>query len=364
MAQALQSGLYELDDMMYVEEGKFRIGRRTIRDDHEYDTLSVGDVLVFSSNIGHSKIALELGDEAIFKAIKEAGFIERLGVDFPGEAPGYISAPGWREHYLANVSFGHGVSASPLQITSLYNAVASNGYLYKPYFVSELIKPEGERSVMGRSFQIRKLYEGDLRGNLKSLLREVVQRGTATKAISKSVDISGKTGTALKIREDGRGYDHSKARASFVGYFPSENPMVVGIIIFDDPKTSRYGGETAAPTFKNIAERYYSLPIILREQIVNNNRPELEPNAEFAAADDQKEYDELISKIKPYYDLNNKPDRIPDFKGLTIRQAVRLASLAGMECNFEGSGVVKDQSPRAGSEIDDIKMISLRCENK
>lgn len=364
IAQALVSGLYKLDDRIYVEDGKFRINRRTIRDDHEYDTLTVGDALVFSSNIAHSKMALALGDQAIFKAIKEAGFIEKLGVDFPAEAAGYITSPSWRDHYLANISFGHGVSASPLQIISLYNAVASNGYLHKPYFASEMIKPDGSHSVIGRSFKIRKLYNDNIRYKLKGLLREVVERGTATKAVSEQVNISGKTGTALKLNDDGRGYNHKKARASFVGYFPSENPMVVGIIIFDSPKTSRYGGETAVPVFRNIAERYYCLPQMMAERYVEGNVIESEPNAEYASVEYIEEYEEVIEKIKPYYDLNHMPDKVPDFKGLTVRQAIKLASLVGVEFRIEGSGIVKSQSPQAGAAIADMKMLNLRCKNK
>ncbi len=364
-AQAISSGLFEPDDKIYVEEGKFRIGRRTIRDDHEFDTLTVEESLVFSSNIAHSKMALALGDEVLFKAIKEAGFIEKLGIDFPAEAPGYMTSPSWREHYLANLSFGHGISTSTLQIASLYGAVASNGYLYKPYFTSEMISPDGSRSVVGRSCKIRKLYDTNIQELLKRMLREVVEVGTATKAISRMVSISGKTGTALKVREDGRGYDHRKARASFVGYFPSDNPMVVGIIMFDEPKNSRYGGETAAPVFRSIAERYYSLPEFMAGRYVDNtNYVEPEPNASYASAGQTDEYARVMETIEPYHELNEKPDEMPNFKGLTVRQAIRLASMVGVEFKIEGSGIVESQSPRAGAKLDDIKILNLRCDVK
>jgi cell division protein FtsI (penicillin-binding protein 3) len=359
-ALALSTGKFELTDIIDVEHGRFQIGKRTIRDDHEYDTLSVEDVLVYSSNIGTSKMALALGEQRLYKAIKEAGFVNPLGVDFPGEADGYVQPPEWRDHYLANISFGHGISASPLQMTALYDAVVGNGYLSRPYFGKELIGPDGTHKLLNKNYRIRQVFKPELIDVLKMLLCEVVERGTATKAKSEIVRIGGKTGTALKIREDRRGYDWRRSRASFVGFFPADNPMVVGIIIFDEPKNSRYGGETAAPVFKNIAERYYSMPEQLREHYVES-KPKQEIEASFAAADTSTEFVKVLEASVRYYDANEDPGAVPDFRGLTVRQALKLASDKGLECEIEGSGVVKNQEPDPGLKHEDGKIITLRC---
>ena len=361
-ALALSSGKFELNDSLYVEHGKFQIGRRIIRDDHEYDTLSVNDILVFSSNIGVSKMALALGDQRIFKAIKEAGFVMPLGVDFPGEAAGEIQSLDWRDHYLANVSFGHGIAASPLQIVALYESIASGGYLHRPYIGKEIVFADGSRRTLNDGRNIRRVFDENLVRILTDLLSQVVQRGTATKAISDLVPIAGKTGTALKLREDGHGYDHRRARASFVGFFPIENPMVVGIVIFDSPKTSRYGGETAAPTFKNIAERYYSLPEQMIKQLVNGSDNYREDNV----WDNNQSDDGLARAINisaRYYVEPDNADVVPDFRGLTVRQALRLAAMKGITCNIKGSGIIANQAPLPGRKFTLGTTIELRCNN-
>jgi cell division protein FtsI (penicillin-binding protein 3) len=359
-ALALSSGKFELNDIIDVEHGRFQIGRRTIRDDHEYDTLSVEDVLVYSSNIGTSKMALALGEQRLYKAIKEAGFVNTLGVDFPGEADGYIQPPEWRDHYLANVSFGHGISASPLQMAALYDAVVSDGFLSRPFFGKELIEPDGTHKLLNKSCRIRQVFRQEITHVLQRLLCEVVERGTATKGKSDLVKIGGKTGTALKVREDGRGYDWRRSRASFVGFFPADNPMVVGIIVFDEPKNSRYGGETAVPVFKNIAERYYCLPDQLREHYVES-KPKQVIDAAFASADTTSSFVEALEASARYYQANQDPDAVPDFRGLTVRQALKLASDKGLECDIQGSGVVQNQEPQPGMKREDGKIITLRC---
>ncbi len=358
-ALGLSSGKFELNNEFFVENGKFRIGSRTIRDDHEYDTLNVGDILVYSSNIGISKMALELGDERIFKAIKEAGFVMPLGVDFPGEAGGEMLPLDWREHYLANISFGHGISASPLQIVSLYGAIASGGFLYRPYIARELVQADGFRKTLHRTHQIRKVFPMNITSTLSELLRQVVVRGTATKAVSNLVTIAGKTGTALKLNENGR-YDHRKSRASFVGYFPAENPMVVGLILFDEPKTSRYGGETSAPVFKRIAERYYCLPQqLLRSYALESG--ELSRSENFITESPEQNIKGLLKTTSVYYEDSGDENLVPDFKGLTIKQALTLASKKDVECEITGSGVVENQFPLAGEIIKPGTVIQLRC---
>lgn len=363
MALALSSGKFELNDSLYVENGKFRVGNRIICDDHKYNTLSVEDILVFSSNIGISKIALRLGAQNMYKAIREAGFVMPLGIDFPGEAEGEIQSLQWRDHYLANVSFGHGIAASPLQVVSLYEAIASGGYLHRPYIGKEIIFADGSRRLLNSDRSIRRVFKEDISRVLTNLLSEVVQRGTAQKAISEVVSIAGKTGTALKLKEGGAGYDHGKARASFVGFFPVENPMVVGIIFFDSPRTSRYGGETAAPVFKNIAERYYCQSEQMARQLVNFNS-----HIQMEYAQEGNQPNDGLAKVMDvsarYYQQPGNEDAIPDFIGLTVRQALTLAAMKGVVCNIAGSGIIANQDPPVGSKFSIETIVELRCSSE
>jgi len=361
-AVALASGIFEPDTILFVENGKFRLGKHIIRDDHEYDSLSVEDIIVFSSNIGALKMALCVGEKAMYKAIKEAGFITKSGIDFPGEADGVLLPPGWKEHYLANISFGHGISASPLQIASLYGAFAEAGNLYKPYIAKALIDTEGDHHRLNKTCLIRNIFKPKVIETVNSFLRGVVERGTAVKANSEIVAIAGKTGTALKIKENGRGYDHKKARASFVGYFPADNPQVVGIIIFDTPKTSRYGGETSAPLFRRVAERYYCLPQFMLEQIKTSN--ELVFDRTEPSFDESNDEMDLMMKINSRFFSQTDQKLVPDFRGLTLNQALTLAAVKGVEFELSGSGVVKSQSPRPASAYHEGTIIKLRCESR
>ena len=332
-----------------------------IRDDHEYDSLSVEDIIVYSSNIGASKLALNIGDKNLYRAIKEAGFVMPLGVDFPGEVGGYINPLGWREHYLATVSFGHGISATPLQMVSLYEALAGNGYLHRPFFAEYAITPEGRRQKLHHVQTIRKVFSPQITGAIRDFLNQVVIRGTARKADSPIVAIAGKTGTALKIRADKKGYDQRRSRASFVGYFPADNPMIVGIVLFDEPKTSRYGGETAAPVFRNIAERYYCLPQFMVQRISKMG----ESGGLFAQAggNAKSEFAKLLQTSARYGGVDTD-GLIPDFRGLTIKQALGLAAIKGMNCEFDGTGIVYAQYPPAGNKYDADAIVKLKCKSE
>jgi cell division protein FtsI (penicillin-binding protein 3) len=362
VAAALADRLFEPSDILFVENGEFRIGRRVIRDDHEYDSLTVEDIIVHSSNIGAAKMALAVGDEPIYKIIKEAGFVMPLGVDFPAEAGGYLQTPKWRDHYLANVAFGHGISATLLQIATLYEAIALDGCIYHPFFGKEIIEAEGKHIQLNQQYKIRRIFSQKTAATIRQFLDQVVVRGTAMKARSDIVPIAGKTGTALKLSEKGRGYDHKRARASFVGYFPSDNPMVVGVVFFDEPKDSRYGGETAAPVFKRIAERYYSLPQLMANRVISDDEYNNIQLASYAKS--RSEFVKILEASARYYGEAANDNTIPDFAGLTIRQALALASMKGMELDIEGSGVVNSQLPAAGQPYRERVTIKLRCEGR
>jgi cell division protein FtsI (penicillin-binding protein 3) len=359
VAAALTSGKYRPSTIVNVENGKYRVDDRIIQDDHKYDRLTVEEVVIHSSNIGAAKLGLAMGDELMFKAIKEAGFVMPLGIDFPGEAAGEILDLTWRDHYLANVCFGHAISATPLQMVGLYSAIASGGDLYRPFIGKEIMYEDGRREVLNHVHKMRDVFPQELTKTLSGFLRQVVIMGTATKADSGVVTIAGKTGTALKLRDDKKGYDHSKAMASFVGFFPYEMPQVVGIVVFDEPKTSRYGGEMSAPVFKNIAERYSVLPMKMAGMYASGGIME---NREKPSKREIKQDSVKAMTVEARVDNADLPSNaIPEFRGMTIRQALRLAQKKGIQCGYSGSGVVSEQAPSAGELYQPGMIIKLRC---
>lgn len=362
ISRGLESGRFTPETIIDVENGKYRVDGHIINDDHPYDKLSVKDIVVHSSNIGAAKIGRSLGDYAMYKAITDAGFARRLGVDFPGEATGKLLRPSWAQHYLANVSFGHGISATPLQMAVLYDAVASNGKLSFPHLGKEVILQDGNRQELNSQRPAKEIMRFETAATLRIFLREVVTKGTAKRADSAIVDICGKTGTALKIRQDGKGYDKSRSMASFVGFFPADLPAYVGIVVFDEPKKSRYGGEVAVPVFRKIAERFSVLPGKIDGRTVgkDNGRMQETARSKFSKTDSIRA---MLASMQIESDSTGN-FVTPDFRGMTIRQALLYAKRLGISCDFDGSGIVIEQIPAAGKACQNGTIIKLRCRSE
>jgi cell division protein FtsI (penicillin-binding protein 3) len=363
LACVFQAGLFEPDDIVNVEGGRFNIGRRSIRDDHPYDSLRCDEIGIYSSNIGASKLGIASGGERIYRTLVRFGFGARTSVDFPGESPGSLQKPdSWSDHLLANICFGYGVAATGIQLVSAYGAIASGGDLLKPFFASRLVRPDGKRETLNSRTVVRKVLDGRTVRIMNDILRDVVERGTAVRARDNFCLIAGKTGTALRLKKEGRGYDHRRSLASFAGYFPDDGPRLVGYIMFDEPETSIYGGEVAAPVMKDIARRYLSLP----------------KNSYLVAARD----DNLISDLSSHMSepgearilpasvtrvLEPEEDRIadversylPDFRGKTMREALLTLRALGLEFRIIGSGLVKSQSPAPGVSLTRVESVEL-----
>jgi len=362
LVTVFQTGLYEPDDVINVEGGRFNIGRRVIRDDHPHDSLRCDEVGIYSSNIGVSKMGLKAGAELIYKTLVQFGFGTKTGIDFPGEEAGVVYKPSeWTDHLLANICFGYGMNVTGLQMASAYGIIAGGGELKKPYFATRTVTSDGESRILNSRRVVRKVLDYKTIATMHDILRGVVEKGTATKAQDEYDLVAGKTGTALRIKQGSRGYDRKRALASFAGYFPSSAPKIVGIVMFDEPQTSIYGGEVSAPVFKRIAVRYSSLP--KNYKMLSDS----EKNSEMVSSESTSEEAEILSisadspveiEIQEMTDIT----KLPDFRGRTIRDAMRIARRLGLNCDIQGSGVVKSQSPNPGVSLEKISSVELRGE--
>lgn len=363
LAAVFQEGIFEPNDIINVEGGRFSLGRHIIRDDHPYDTLRCDEIGIYSSNIGVSKMGLAAGSDLIYRTLLRFGFGEKTGVDFPGEVSGLVYKPEkWTEHFLANICFGYGISVSGIQIVRAYAAVANGGELLKPFFASRMASPEGDVKTLNVKTMERRILDKKTRDILNDIFCGVVREGTARKANDHFCAIAGKTGTALRIKKEGRGYDPRKSLASFVGYFPSDNPRYAGIVMFDEPEISIYGGEVSAPVFKTIVRRFISLPrnnALVKsgdeseqdgQQLthVSAGEPEVFPKAEV-----------MYTSVKEVFASNDPGKMLPDFRGKTIRDAYRAARSLGLKCEIYGSGVVEYQKPAPGVIIDGVGKLLL-----
>jgi cell division protein FtsI (penicillin-binding protein 3) len=252
VASALDRGLIKPQDIIDCEEGRFLIGGRTIKDVHPSGLISVQDIVIRSSNIGMTKIGMMMGKEGLYKALRSYGFGEVPHLGLPGETPGLLRRPDrWAVVDIATHSFGQGVAVTPLQIVRATAVVANGGKL-----------PELSVVDSDEGFESRRILSEKVATQVREMMYGVVEdeRGTGHNAEISGVRIGGKTGTAQKARDGGRGYEPGKYIAGFVG-FADAAPLGVQknltmMVVIDEPNTtSIYGGTLAAPVFRRIMQR-------------------------------------------------------------------------------------------------------------
>jgi cell division protein FtsI (penicillin-binding protein 3) len=265
-ASALESGVCAPSSQFYCEEGTYRIGRKIVHDVHPHESLSLADILKYSSNIGATKVGKEVGPAYLHHKFTEFGIGAKLGVDCPGEASGsLLPVRRWTEIDAAAICFGQGVSLSALQLAAAVSAVANGGLLMKPYLVKEITDVRGRTITSFEPTSIRQVISPETaRRVTRMMMRTVQEGGTGIEAAVEGYKVAGKTGTAQKADRVEGGYTDDKYIASFVGFAPAENPVITVLVIIDEPdKKEHYGGMVAAPVFRRIVRetlRYLKVP--------------------------------------------------------------------------------------------------------
>jgi cell division protein FtsI (penicillin-binding protein 3)/stage V sporulation protein D (sporulation-specific penicillin-binding protein) len=218
---------------------------------------SVAQILEYSSNVGAVTIAERLGKQSLMNWINKFGFGKPTGIDFPGESAGLVlPLDEWSGSTIGNVPIGQGISVTPIQLASVYGAVANNGVWIQPHLVSR---------VGGRAPFVpkrRRILSPAVDRELKAMLKDVVEGGTGTEAAIPGYTVAGKTGTANEPNGHG-GYSKTKYDATFVGMVPASKPRLVVLVKVDDPQGAIYGGTVAAPAFESIAKfdlQYLEVP--------------------------------------------------------------------------------------------------------
>jgi cell division protein FtsI (penicillin-binding protein 3) len=322
-------------------------GRKPIYDFHRYGVLSFTDVIVKSSNIGAIKVGLRLGPERLGRYVSRFGFGQPIGPDFRGESSGIVWNPAKLDaSALASVSMGYQVAVTPLQMAAAVSSVANGGSLMEPRVVRAFIK-DGRRAMVAPKV-LRKTVSAATLAELRTMMEGVVERGTAKSAQIDGYTIAGKTGTASKL-VNGQ-YSRSDYNASFVGFVPSRQPALTIIVVIDSPHGRGYtGGVVAAPIFKRIAEA--SLRQLGVAPTINALPPVLAARSASAAepvvqrqADDNKGI--VTAAIPPA-----QPGVMPDLRGQSAREALRVLARIGSSARISGQGVVVEQSPAAGEPL-------------
>ncbi|MGD8563044.1 MAG: penicillin-binding transpeptidase domain-containing protein [Desulfarculaceae bacterium] len=350
-ASALQNGKVALDQLFDCENGTWTVGGRTIHDTHKYDLLNLADIVKYSSNIGAAKVGQALGAKTLAMTIKAFGFGRHSGVDLPGESRGILRpASTWRPVELANICFGQGVAVTPLQLTSAVAAIANGGVLMRPFVVRAEIDQHA-RLIRETQPQARGRALGARQARLltEMMVRVTQKGGTGTKARLEPFPVAGKTGTAQKTKPGG-GYSHKDFISSFVGFAPADNPKVAVLVVIDTPRGAIYGGDVAAPAWSLITRAaleargmYRTAPPILEA------KTDAPPVAALSVSQKNLVPSQAISH-----------GLTPDFRGMTLRQVLRLCAQGRVQVSAKGWGRVIDQLPNPGAALKGRLSLRLR----
>lgn len=241
VATALESGKFQPTTPIDTTPGTFQLGGRTIRDTHNYGTISVARVIEKSSNVGATKIALALNKQALWDMLRRAGFGQTSGSQLPGEAGGLLHPPSnWVPVDQASISYGYGISVTPLQLARAYAALAS-GHL-----------PSITLRRRDLPFEGMQVFAPTLAQSLRQMLELAVgEHGTGGAARVADYRVAGKTGTVRKLTANG--YSESEYISWFAGFAPVNEPRLAMVVAIDTPTRGAYfGGEVAAPVFGHV----------------------------------------------------------------------------------------------------------------
>ncbi len=242
IAAALESRGFEPDTPVETGPGMLRIGKHTVRDTHDYGLLSVAHVIMKSSNVGATKIALEIDKQDLWQIFRGVGFGAALSSGLPGEARGRLNSyKRWREIEHATMAYGYGFSITPLHLAQAYTVLANDGQRVPVTLLRRDRVPDGTQVLSARTVrQVRDMLE-----------LAVSDEGTGRRARTRHYRVAGKTGTVHKLI-DGR-YSADRYRSVFAGIAPASAPRLVMAVVVDDPTGGRYfGGEVAAPVFSKV----------------------------------------------------------------------------------------------------------------
>lgn len=326
-AAALEENVAKLTDKFNGFGGEMQFANYTIKDVHPLGIVTFREAMEHSSNIIMSTIASKIPEYKFYKYIRDFGFGISTGIDIPGEVPGKIQKPEQMNMTAKRfIGFGYGLLSSPIQIANAYATIANNGLMMKPHVVKAVYDNSGEKILNAKPEKVRKVVTESTAQLMKDVLLGVVDKGTGQTAKIPGLKIGGKTGTSQQLVEGT--YSKADYTASFVGFYPVENPRVVMLVLLDKPRTNIYGGSVAAPIFKNIALRWLSVA------------PDYMPN--------------LDKKVQI-----NDTVYVPELKGLSIDEAQKISQSLGLRlAPNQSSGIINSVAPPAGARV--IKGTTLK----
>ncbi len=346
----LDRGLTRPAERIFCENGKWPVHGRTIGDHVPHGWLTVAEILKVSSNIGVAKLSERLSRQDFYDGLVAFGFGVATGAEIPGESRGLLAPPGtWSKISAKTISYGHGISATGLQVASAIAAVANGGVRMKPHLVRAILDEEGRVAQTFAPEVAGRPLTAPTAATLGRLMEDVVhaEGGTAGKAAVPGYRAAGKTGTSWKPNLEAGGYHRNRVVASFAGFIPAGAPRLAIVVAIDEPAfATRYGGQAAAPAFREIAGRVLAYLQVPAEAPVEATVA----RAPVAAPAPPEE-----APVRPARAEGLPVEGVaPDLTGLTMREALRRLDATGADgpVSLLGSGVAVAQDPPPGAPLE------------
>lgn len=385
MMAMLEDGLISLTDTVHLQQGSTKYCNVEMIDaeKHKLGKVTVKEAFELSSNVGMSKLITSVfgernNAEKFIRHLRDFNLNQPTGIELDGEAPPLIKdafnqEQGWSCTSLPWMSIGYEVKITPLQILNFYNAIANNGQLMKPYLVSEIQKFDKTTKVFQPIILKKRIASTKTINAMKELLEGVVENGTMKEYKSSLYNYAGKTGTTqLDYKRSETSSEIGGHQASFVGYFPAENPKYSCIVVVVDPKQkSFYGATVAGSVFRKIADNCYASIAGLQTYITKNTPKKMQTTALPAiSAGKGNDLKNVLDKINYKYQSNKIEDygaivaqrdsikllsreitknKVPNVIGMGLKDALFLLENKGMKVEIRGIGKVTEQSVPAGT---------------
>ncbi len=391
----LDDGKAKLTDTYNTEGGKKQYFANATMYDSEaggHGIINLQQAFELSSNVAISSAVYQAYQDSpseFVEHLKKLKLNKPIGLQITGEGNPRIKERKDKDWYGTTLpwsSIGYEIKVTPMQMLTLYNAVANNGKMVKPIFVNQISQTGKIIKEFKTEVMVEQICKPSTLKQLRSCMEGVVQHGTATNLKNPNYTVAGKTGTALVA--DGRsGYKVKVYRASFVGYFPADNPQYTCMVMVNGPsKGIYYGSAVAGPVFKEIADKVYASNTSLHSDLtfaVNSEEIEI-PTAHSGNANDLKtvynkfgisshekndsaddnssEWStvEISKKYVTLFQQKSKKKIVPDVKGMGLKDAVYILENSGLKVFVEGVGKVKEQSLTPGQKCIKGMSISLK----
>jgi cell division protein FtsI (penicillin-binding protein 3) len=386
---AIEDGVIDTGDIVDTGTGSVKFYNQIIKDTKEGGNgrITVKEVFEKSSNVGTSKLIYEHYKDNPKNFVNRLYAIklnEKLDLQIKGEGDPLIRYPGdklWSGISLPMMSHGYEVQMTPLQILTFYNAVANDGKMIRPRFVTEILRNGNVIKSFESEVIINSIASRSTIRKAKKMMEGVVERGTATNLKNSNYKIAGKTGTAM-IARNKYGYrtgTRVSYQASFAGYFPAENPLYSCIVVVNAPSNGvYYGNLVAGSVFKEISDKVYATRFF--RDYRPDNKEKIKPSAPEAGNGYRADINEVLNNLKVRYKKTADDDwvatresgdtirlagvklqngLVPDVRGMSLRDAIYLLENSGLRVRFSGKGRVLRQSPEHGARYNEGSVVSL-----